>query len=83
MHLARFAQLANRQAQVGQDYDLICANFALLQQDIIPLLAAMRDLLLPGGALVVQTLHPWSVADGEYQDGWRRNRLPAWTGIGR
>ncbi|WP_200627959.1 class I SAM-dependent methyltransferase [Pseudomonas sp. LAM2023] len=78
VHLARFAQLANGQAQVGQGYDLICANFALLQQDIIPLLAAMRGLLLPGGALVVQTLHPWSVANGQYHDGWREE---SFTGL--
>ena len=80
VHLARFAQLADGQARVGQDYDLICANFALLQQDIIPLLAAMHDLLVPGGALVVQTLHPWSVAGGEYQDGWREESFAGFAG---
>lgn len=78
--LASYAQLAAGQAYVGKDYDLICANFALLQQDIIPLLAAMNALLAPGGALVIQTLHPWGVADGDYQDGWREEAFAGFAG---
>ncbi|MCE5989160.1 class I SAM-dependent methyltransferase [Pseudomonas sp. 5FOS] len=80
VHLASYAQLVDAQAYVGQDYDLVCANFALLQQDIIPLLAAMNALLVPGGALVIQTLHPWSVADGNYQDGWREESFAGLAG---
>ncbi|QNT42934.1 MULTISPECIES: bifunctional 2-polyprenyl-6-hydroxyphenol methylase/3-demethylubiquinol 3-O-methyltransferase UbiG [Pseudomonas] len=80
VHLASYAQLAAAQVYVGKDYDLICANFALLQQDIIPLLAAMNALLAPGGALVIQTLHPWSVADGDYQDGWREESFAGFGG---
>lgn len=41
VHLASYAQLAEGQIYVGKGYDLVCANFALLHQDIIPLLAAM------------------------------------------
>lgn len=80
VHLASYAQLAAGQACVGEDYDLICANFALLQQDIIPLLTAMNALLVPGGALVIQTLHPWGVADGDYQDGWREESFAGFAG---
>ena len=80
VHLASYAQLVDAQAYVGQDYDLVCANFALLQQDIITLLAAMNALLVPGGALVIQTLHPWSVADGNYQDGWREESFAGLAG---
>ncbi|MEC4560718.1 class I SAM-dependent methyltransferase [Pseudomonas inefficax] len=80
VHLASYAQLAAEQACVGKDYDLICANFALLQQDIIPLLTAMNALLVPGGALVIQTLHPWTVADGDYQDGWREESFAGFAG---
>ncbi|MEO9242669.1 class I SAM-dependent methyltransferase [Pseudomonas inefficax] len=80
VHLASYAQLAAGQACVGKDYDLICANFALLQQDIIPLLTAMNALLVPGGALVIQTLHPWTVADGDYQDGWREESFAGFAG---
>ena len=80
VHLASYAQLTAAQVYVGKDYDLICANFALLQQDIIPLLAAMNALLAPGGALVIQTLHPWGVADGDYQDGWREEAFAGFAG---
>jgi SAM-dependent methyltransferase len=65
---------------IGRDYDLICANFALLHQDIIPLLAAMNALLAPGGALVIQTLHPWTAAAGDYQDGWREETFAGFKG---
>jgi 2-polyprenyl-3-methyl-5-hydroxy-6-metoxy-1,4-benzoquinol methylase len=71
VHLASYEALVDGAVDIGRDYDLICANFALLHQDIIPLLAAMHALLTPGGALLIQTLHPWTVAAGSYQDGWR------------
>ncbi|MCX2888522.1 MULTISPECIES: class I SAM-dependent methyltransferase [Pseudomonas] len=80
VYLASYAQLADAQVDVETGYDLICANFALLQQDIIALLAAMNALLVPGGALVIQTLHPWCVADGDYQDGWREESFAGLAG---
>ena len=66
--------------EIGRDFNLICANFALLHQDIIPLLAAMNTLLAPGGALVIQTLHPWNAAAGDYQDGWREETFSGFGG---
>lgn len=80
VHLASYQQLVDAQVDVGRGYDLVCANFALFQQDVIPLLAAMHDLLAPTGALVIQTLHPWSTADGDYQDGWREESFAAFEG---
>ncbi|WDY55666.1 class I SAM-dependent methyltransferase [Pseudomonas sp. PSKL.D1] len=80
VHHAGYEQLAEGEADVGTGYDLVCANFALLQQDIIPLLAAMNGLLLPGGAVVIQTLHPWAVANGDYQDGWREETFAGLAG---
>lgn len=70
--LADYEALVTAQTDIGNNYDVICANFALLHQDIIPLLGAINPLLAPGGALVIQTLHPWSAAAGDYQDGWRQ-----------
>ncbi len=78
VHLASYDALVETKVDIGSDYDLICANFALLHQDIIPLLAAMHALLAPGGALVIQTLHPWTAAAGNYQDGWREETF---TGV--
>ena len=80
VHLARYEALVEGCVDVGNDYDLICANFALLHQDIIPLLGAMNALLAPAGALVIQTLHPWGCAAGDYQDGWRQETFTALEG---
>ncbi|MDF0731820.1 methyltransferase domain-containing protein [Pseudomonas entomophila] len=80
VHLATYEQLANAKVDVGQGYDLVCANFALLHQDILPLLNALHALLAPGGALAIQTLHPWSVAAGDYQDGWREESFDGFEG---
>src|SRR5471030_141880 len=78
VHVASYEALVETTVDIGGDYELICANFALLHQDIIPLLAAMNALLAPGGALVIQTLHPWTAAAGNYQDGWREETF---TGV--
>ncbi|MFK0088646.1 class I SAM-dependent methyltransferase [Pseudomonas sp. NPDC090755] len=80
VHLASYDQLADATVDIGSGYDLICANFALLHQDIIPLLVAMNALLAPAGALVIQTLHPWTAAAGNYQDGWREETFAGLEG---
>ncbi|MFJ7281166.1 class I SAM-dependent methyltransferase [Pseudomonas sp. NPDC099000] len=80
VQVASYDELVQAKVDIGRDYDLICANFALLHQDIIPLLAAMNALLAPGGALVIQTLHPWAVAAGDYQDGWREETFAGFKG---
>jgi len=80
VYVASYEELVEAKIDIGRDYDLICANFSLLHQDIIPLLAAMNALLVPGGALVIQTLHPWSVAAGDYQDGWREETFNGFKG---
>jgi 2-polyprenyl-3-methyl-5-hydroxy-6-metoxy-1,4-benzoquinol methylase len=62
------------------EFDVCVCNFSLLGADATAgVFAAMPDLLAPGGALIVQTLHPWS-ACGElpYRDGWREG---SWAGI--
>ncbi|PIF48000.1 methyltransferase family protein [Pseudomonas sp. 29] len=80
VHVASYDTLVDETVDIGRDYDLVCANFSLLHQDIIPLLAAMHTLLVPGGALVIQTLHPWAVAAGDYQDGWREESFAGFKG---
>lgn len=80
VHVASYDELVEQTVDIGSDYDLICANFALLHQDIIPLLAALNGLLAPGGALVIQTLHPWVAAAGDYQDGWREETFAGFKG---
>jgi hypothetical protein len=34
----------------------------------------------PGGTMIIQTLHPWAVAAGNYQDGWREESFAAFKG---
>ncbi|WP_085632649.1 MULTISPECIES: bifunctional 2-polyprenyl-6-hydroxyphenol methylase/3-demethylubiquinol 3-O-methyltransferase UbiG [unclassified Pseudomonas] len=80
VHVASYDELADGRVDIGHGYDLICANFSLLHQDIIPLLAALNALLAPGGALVIQTLHPWAAAAGDYQDGWREESFAGFKG---
>ncbi|WP_286912596.1 MULTISPECIES: class I SAM-dependent methyltransferase [unclassified Pseudomonas] len=80
VYQASYEQLVESAKGVGAGYDLICANFALLQQDIIPLLTTLKTLLVPGGAMLIQTLHPWSVANGDYQDGWREESFSGFAG---
>jgi 2-polyprenyl-3-methyl-5-hydroxy-6-metoxy-1,4-benzoquinol methylase len=80
VHLASYQQLAENRVDIGHDYDLICANFALLQQDIVPLLSALRGRMTADGALVIQTLHPWAAAAGLYQDGWREESFAGFSG---
>lgn len=81
VHLASYQALAESRVDIGNQYPLICANFALLHQDIIPLLAALHALLATGGVLVIQTLHPWTAAAGEYQDGWREETFAGFRGM--
>ena len=80
VQVASYEALVQGHVDIGNGYDLVCANFALLHQDIIPLLAAMHARLSPGGALVIQTLHPWAVSAGDYQDGWREETFAGFPG---
>lgn len=60
--------------------DVAVANFALIGKDAVDaLIRTSPSLLEPGGALIVQTLHP-VVAGGDqpYQDGWRTG---SWAGF--
>ena len=59
-------------------FDAIACNFALLGEDIVPLLRGLRRRLAPDGRLVVQTVHPFSACgDAPYRDGWRSEDFAA------
>jgi 2-polyprenyl-3-methyl-5-hydroxy-6-metoxy-1,4-benzoquinol methylase len=57
-------------SRCGQGFDLVVANFALLEERIEPLLGALARIMTPDAWLLVQTLHPHAVGP-PYQDGWR------------
>lgn len=69
-HVLRYAELVANPGQVGTAFDVVVANFALLEQQTQPLLKALHTVMRPGAALIIQTLHPWNAAP-PYEDGWR------------
>lgn len=77
-----YAALAGGDTLPGP-FDVIVCNFALLGEDIVPLLAGLRRRLAPTGRLVVHTVHPWvACGDAGYADGWRSETFAAF-GAGR
>jgi 2-polyprenyl-3-methyl-5-hydroxy-6-metoxy-1,4-benzoquinol methylase len=59
-------------------FDAVVCNFALLEERIEPLLAALRGVLSAGGLLLIQTVHPWvACGDQPYADGWRNETFAA------
>ena len=65
-----YAGLVAAPERCGTGFDLVVANFALLEQEILPLLGALRRILTADGWLLLQTLHPLA-AGPPYEDGWR------------
>jgi SAM-dependent methyltransferase len=65
-----YAELIAAPERCGEGFDLAVANFALLEEEIGPLLAALRRIVGADGWLLVQTLHPLA-AGAPYEDGWR------------
>ena len=60
--------------------DAAVANFALIGRDAVDaLVRAVPRLLVPGGSLIIQTLHPLvATGDQPYRDGWRPG---SWAGF--
>lgn len=60
--------------------DVAVANFALIGREAVDaLVGAVPALLTPGGAFIVQTLHPLqATGDLPYADGWRPG---SWAGF--
>ena len=69
-HVLGYGEIAADPARAGADFDAVVANFALLDDAAAPLLRALRRVIAPAGALVIQTLHPLA-AGPPYRDGWR------------
>jgi len=62
-------------SQLALRFDAVVANFSLLSGDLRPTLAAVQDMVVSGGPLIVQTLHPWAAGADNYTDGWRQERF--------
>ncbi|HET7650721.1 MAG TPA: class I SAM-dependent methyltransferase [Gammaproteobacteria bacterium] len=68
------------EGELALQVDLAVCNFALLgNESVSTLFAAIPSLLNPGGAFIVQTLHPVTACgDLPYRDGWRQG---SWDGF--
>jgi len=73
-----YQEIERDPGQIGDGFDLAICNFSLLGEKVAPLIYALRSCLVPGGSLLVQTVHPWSADIGEpYVDGWREETFSA------
>jgi SAM-dependent methyltransferase len=57
-------------------FDVIAFNYALFEEEVIPLLTAAKSLLVENGVIVIQTLHPDN-DPGDGKDGWREEDFTA------
>lgn len=71
--LLRYAEFRRLEEVVeASSFDVVVCNFSLLHEHIAPILRSVREVLRIGGTLLIQTVHPWLVSEGqEYIDGWR------------
>ncbi|WP_119462674.1 class I SAM-dependent methyltransferase [Rhodospirillaceae bacterium SYSU D60014] len=77
-----YGAIAADPALLGGPFDAVVANFALLSEEMSGLLRALLR-AAPGGALVIQTVHPWvACGDGPYKDGWREETFAAFGAEG-
>jgi SAM-dependent methyltransferase len=73
-----YEQIGDGQLQLA--VDIAVCNFSLIGKEAVEgLFRAAPSYLRPGGALVVQTVHPFaSCGDAPYVDGWREG---SWAGF--
>lgn len=66
-----YAALTNTAVDLGK-FDVLVCNFALLDEDIAPLLLGLHQRISSRGRLLIQTLHPLvSIPERGYRDGWQ------------
>jgi 2-polyprenyl-3-methyl-5-hydroxy-6-metoxy-1,4-benzoquinol methylase len=79
-HRCSYAEIVADAEPLGPGFDAVVFNFALLEEDALPVLRAARRLLVPSGSVFIQTVHPWTARGGEsYRNGWR---IETFTGFG-
>lgn len=71
-----YAALIAGTESLGDPFDAIVFNYAILDEDATGLLSAVKPLLEPGGCVIIQTLHPHTQV-GPYRDGWRTEDFSA------
>lgn len=80
-HVATYDEIIAVPTLLAGPFTAIVLNFALLAEDIVPLLRSLASRLSANGALLIQTLHPWTArGTAPYADGWRVERFDAFEG---
>lgn len=70
--VASYEDLIERRTSFETSFDVVVANFALLDDTTPAILTALTKIVAPAGRVIVQTTHPMmTVADHPYIDGWR------------
>jgi 2-polyprenyl-3-methyl-5-hydroxy-6-metoxy-1,4-benzoquinol methylase len=54
-----------------RSFDAIVCNFSLLEEELDTVMQQLRSWLNPEGRVLIQTVHPWTMMEEGYQDGWR------------
>jgi 2-polyprenyl-3-methyl-5-hydroxy-6-metoxy-1,4-benzoquinol methylase len=73
-----YATLARDAAVAAGPFDVIVCNFALFDEDLVPLLRGLSSRLAPRARLIIQTIHPITASgSGAYRDGWREEQFAA------
>jgi len=71
-----YADLIASPRSLGDAFDVIAFNYAILNDDAAQLLSAVTSVLATGGCVIIQTLHPHTQG-GPYRDGWRTEDFSA------
>ena len=75
-----YAEYRDAPAQFGR-FDVIVANFSILDDELPRLLSALQHALNPHGAVIIQTIHPGNIPnDGEHANGWRVESFSGFNG---
>jgi 2-polyprenyl-3-methyl-5-hydroxy-6-metoxy-1,4-benzoquinol methylase len=76
-----YEELIAAHAKVGAPFDVVVANFSILEEDIRPIFTAAAGMLKDDGAFVIQTVHPaFAVGEAPYVSGWRTETFAAIDG---
>lgn len=65
-----YSELVRDAAPIGKDFDVIVANFSLLDATVEELFTALPKFSGARARLVIQTLHPFHIP-GTYRTGWK------------
>lgn len=75
-----YGDLVAGRHDLGGGFDIAVFNYALFEEDVAPVLAAVRRLLAPKGTVIIQTLHPDT--SPEKREGWRVEDFAAFENQG-